>query len=64
MSRQWFEVKNPVCGCNADETRISSVIKAWRGNPKALKESQIVRHFRISDDAHFWHWKDNEVVNV
>ncbi len=37
---------------------MSTVIRSFRGNPPEWKRSQMVRHFRASDDSYFWHWLD------
>ncbi len=67
---KWFEVKKPVCDCDADVTRISAVRRVVRGDVidgKVVwteKASQVVRHYRERDEAHFLHWKDQKVVKI
>ena len=55
---QWFKKTKPKCRCEADKTQVTRPITMLRGNPKRKKTSRMVRHYRVRDGAHFWHWED------
>lgn len=54
---EWHD-RNWSCRCEADITQTTSMIQARRGNPLKVKRAMRVRHFREKDQAHFWHWSD------
>ena len=58
------------CDCEADVTRVSAVLAFNRGKAHPpykfplVKRAQKVEHYRSRDEAHFWHWSDQEVVKI
>ena len=69
---QWFKPspKRMPCECVADVTEVSAVLGVRRGvaHPPfrfpLVVRAQRVRHYRVRDEAFFWHWSDQEVVKI
>ncbi len=63
---KWYP-KNPKC-CEADVTVVSTVMTRVTRRPPTFiprpVNATIVRHYRERDQAHFWHWSDQEVVRI
>ena len=57
----WYPAK-PFCVCTADITETSAVLTRYRHGRK--DRAKKVRHFRSADQAHFWHWEDDVVVDA
>ena len=57
----WYPAK-PDCACTADITQTSAVLNRYRHGRK--DRAKKVRHFRSADQAHFWHWSDDAVVDA
>lgn len=58
------------CGCDADKTAETAVQTVRRGdwdgttvNWYTTRAKQVF-HYRERDQAHFWHWSDQEVVKI
>ncbi len=75
MAIQWFDTKKDLCSCVADVTQVSTVrrmrrgvAQRWKAHPGlsyvGIKASRQVRHWREVDDAHFWHWEDQQIYQV
>ena len=58
---QWYPVE-PTCDCSVDVTQISAVMERRRHGK--MDRAKQVRHFRSADQAHFWHWADDAVVDA
>lgn len=59
-----YPVANPRCGCEADVTVESAVQRVVRGKPRTLRTAKQIFHYRERDQAHFWHWSDQDVVQI
>ncbi len=59
-----YPIANPRCRCEADVTVESAVLRVPRGMPRQLKAAKQIHHYRKRDQAHFWHWSDQDVVQI
>jgi len=57
-----YPVSKPRCDCDADTTAETTVQRSFRN--KEIKRAKQVFHYRERDQAHFWHWSDQEVVKI
>lgn len=70
-----FPVTKPKCDCEADITVETTMLAERRGEWNGLlgvaakvvwtiRRAKRVFHYRKRDQAHFWHWSDQQVVKI
>lgn len=57
-----YPLKKCKKGCEADVVAETTVIRMPRSGQ--IKSAKQVHHYRERDEAHFWHWSDQKVVQV
>ena len=56
------------CVCEADVTKESAIQRRHvydpEGNYAGIIRAKQIFHYRVRDEARFWHWSDQEVVKI
>ncbi|KKM60427.1 hypothetical protein LCGC14_1542000 [marine sediment metagenome] len=61
---RWYPINLLIqpCNCTADISQESALME--RNRHGVVDRAKQIRHYRAEDEAHFWHWADDEVVDA